>query len=49
MHPDVAMLIGFANLHGVATLSMDEEWPMGLLEPASAWFATAIMCWRELR
>lgn len=48
LHSDVAMLVGLANLHGAATLSMDEEWPEGLLEIQSGWFATAIMRWREM-
>lgn len=48
MSPIVAMLIGLANLHGVATLSADEENPPELLEVAGLWYATAIMAWREM-
>lgn len=48
MKPEVAMIIGVANLHGVATLSMDEDNPMELLEVAGLWYATAIMVWREM-
>lgn len=48
MPPEVAWLIGLANLHGVATLSLDDEVPPEMLEVASAWYSTAIMAWREM-
>lgn len=47
MSENVARLIGLANTQGVPTLSMDDDAPPELLETASAWFATAIMEWRE--
>jgi hypothetical protein len=44
---EVCRLIGLANTHGVATLSMDDDVPEEMLETASGWFSTAIMAWRE--
>lgn len=47
MPEDVARLIGLANTHGTATLSMDDDYPEELLETSAGWFSTAIMAWRE--
>lgn len=47
MDEEVARLIGLANTHGLATLSMDDDPPEELLETASGWYSTAVMAWRE--
>jgi hypothetical protein len=47
MDPDVARLVALASTHGVETLSLDDDPLVEDLEVASAWFATALMVWRE--
>lgn len=44
---NVCQMIGLANTHGLATLSMDDDYPHEMMWVTAGWFSTAVMVWRE--